>query len=179
MALKFYSSTLTHQCPKCNTVIKKESRDDAWDFICLFLFIPIGLIDLIVRLVKNKTKKEEFNKYGEQIICCPKCQSIVAVWSNFGVAGRSRVITQEKDLLEMMKPIIRYLVDNYDIRCAKYNNDEKYSEMLGLCFKNEYDEKFNVFILNVMGKLEMKIEGEEYEQFDAEKLVLKIVNIFN
>lgn len=179
MALKFYSSTLTHRCPKCNTVIKKEARDDAWNFICFFLFIPIGLIDLIVRLVKNKTKKEEFNKYGEEIICCPKCQSVVAVWSNFGVAGRSRVITQEKDLLEMMKPIIRYLVDNYDIRCAKYNNDEKYSEMLGLCFKNEYDEKCNVFILNVMGKLEMKIEGEEYEQFDAEKLVLKIVNMFN
>ena len=130
-------------------------------------------------MVKNKTKKEEFNKYGEQIICCPKCQSIVAVWSNFGVAGRSRVITQEKDLLEMMKPIIRYLVDNYDIRCAKYNNDEKYSEILGLCFKNEYDEKCNVFILNVTGKLEMKIEGEEYEKFDAEKLVLKIVNKLN
>lgn len=179
MSLKFYSSTLTHRCPKCNTTIKKESHDDAWNFICFFLFIPIGLIDLIVRLVKNKTRKEEFNKYGEQIICCPKCQSIVAVWSNAGVAGHSRIITQEKDLLEMMKPIIRYLVDNFDIRCAKYNNDEKYSEMLGLCFKNEHGEKCNVFILNAMGKLEMKIEGEEYEQFDAEKLVLKIVNKLN
>ena len=85
----------------------------------------------------------------------------------------------EKELFEMMKPIIRYLADNFDIRCSRYNNDEKYSEMLGLRFKNEYGEKCNVFILNLMGKLEMKIEGEEYEQFDAEKLVLKIVNQLN
>ena len=179
MALKFYSSTLTHHCPKCNKVIKRETRDDAWNFVCFFLFIPIGLIDLIVRLVKNKTKKEEFNKYGEQIICCPKCQSIVAVWSNFGVAGRSRVITQEKDLLEIIKPIINHLYANFDISCAKYNNDEKYSELLGLCFKNKYGEKCNVFILNAMGKLEMKFEGDKYEPFDAEKLVFKIISKYN
>ena len=29
MAMKFYSSTLTYQCPKCKTVLKKEKRDDA------------------------------------------------------------------------------------------------------------------------------------------------------
>ena len=79
----------------------------------------------------------------------------------------------------MMMPIIEYLQRNFGIGCDKYDNDQKYLEMLGLCFKYEYGKKCNVFILNVMGKLEMKIEGEEYEQFDAEKLVLKIVNRFN
>lgn len=27
MAMKFYSSTLTHHCPKCNTILKKEKHD--------------------------------------------------------------------------------------------------------------------------------------------------------
>ena len=53
--------------------------------------------------------------------------------------------------------------------------DEKYSELLGLCFKNEYGEKCNVFILNAMGKLKMKFESDEYEPFDAKKLVFKII----
>ncbi len=179
MALKFYSSTLTHHCPKCNTILKKEKHDDALDFIYFVLFIPVGLIALIVYLIKSKTTKEEYNEYGEQIICCPKCNSFVAISSNGGFAGHSRIITQEKDLLNMMMPIIEYLQRNFGIGCDKYNNDQKHLEMLGLRFKNEYGKKCNVFILNVMGKLEMEIEGEEYEQFDAEKLVLKIVNRFN
>lgn len=179
MAIKLYYSTLTHQCPKCNTVVKKETRDDAFGCLCVVAFIPIGLIALIVYLVNRKTKKREFNKYGEEIIFCPHCHSIVAVSSMGGIVGKSRIITQEKELLEMMKPIIRYLVDNFDIGCDKYNNDEKYSEILGLRFKNEYGEKCNVFVLNIMGKLEMKVEGEEYEAFDMEKLVVKIVEKLN
>lgn len=67
MAMKFYSSTLTHHCPKCNTILKKEKHDDTLNFIYFVLFIPIGLIALIVHLIKKKTEKEEFNKYGEQI----------------------------------------------------------------------------------------------------------------
>lgn len=96
MAMKFYSSTLTHRCPKCNTILKKEKHDDTLDFIYLVLFIPIGLIALIVHLIKKKTEKKEFNKYGEQIICCPNCQSVVAIYSNGGIAGHSRIIIQEK-----------------------------------------------------------------------------------
>lgn len=177
MALKFYSSTLTHRCPKCNAVVKREWHDDAWGIVCVFLFIPIGLIYLIVRLIK--AKKQEFNKYGEQIICCRKCQSVVATWSNAGIAGHSRIITQEKELLEMMKPIINYLYDNFNISCAKYNNDEKYSELLGLCFKNKYGEKCNVFVFNFMGNLKMQFEDDEHEPFNAKKLVTKIINKYS
>ena len=57
MAMKFYSSTLTHHCPKCNTILKKEKHDDTLNFIYFVLFIPIGLIALIVHLIKKKTEK--------------------------------------------------------------------------------------------------------------------------
>lgn len=57
MAIKFYSSTLTFHCPKCKTVLKKERHDDAFRFLCVFLFIPVGLIALIVYLIKKAQKK--------------------------------------------------------------------------------------------------------------------------
>ena len=156
MIMKFYSSTLTHHCPKCKTILKREKHDGFLKFIYV-LFLPIGLIALIVYLIKKLTQKKEFNKYGEQIICCPNCQSMVAIYSNDGIAGHSRIIIQEKELLEMVKPLIDYLHTDFDISCDKYNNEEKYSEMLGLCFKNNLNDKCNVFILNASGKLEMKV----------------------
>ena len=177
MAIKFYSSTLTHQCPKCKTVLKKEKHDDALNFIYVFLFIPVGLIALIVYLIKKSTQKEEFNKYGEQIICCPNCQSMVAIYSNGGIAGHSRIIIQEKELLEMVKPLIDYLHTDFGIGCDKYNNEEKYSEMLALRFKNNFNDKCNVFILNAGGKLEMKVGDSDYETFDIKELAVKIIDI--
>lgn len=180
MAIKFYSSTLTHQCPKCKTVLKKEKHDDALNFIYVFLFIPVGLIALIIHLIKKKTEKEEFNMYGEQIICCPNCQSIVAIFSNGGIAGHSRIIIQEKELLEMVKPLIVYLHTNFAIDCDKYNNEEKYSEMLGLRFKNNFNDKCNVFIRNLYGKLQMKIADGEYQPYNTvelgEKIIIKLGN---
>lgn len=174
MAMKFYSSTLTHRCPKCGTVLKKEKHDDALAFIYFFLFIPVGLIALIVYLIKRKTTKVEYNEYGEQIICCPSCYSFVAIGSNGGFAGYSRIIKQEKDLLDMMMPIIKYLKNDFEISCSKYNNDQKYSEMLGLCFKNEFGDKCNVFVLNIHNKIQMKIESEAYEELNMNKLVIKV-----
>lgn len=179
MAIKFYSSTLTHQCPKCKTVLKKEKHDDALNFIYVFLFIPVGLIALIVYLIKKSIQKEEFNKYGEQIICCPNCQSIVAIYSNGGIAGHSRIIIQEKELLEMVKPLIDYLHTDFDICCDKYSNEEKYSEMLGLRFKNIFNDKCNVFVFNAAGKLEMKVGDSDYEPFDMKELAVKIIDILN
>lgn len=179
MAMKFYSSTLTHRCPKCNTILKKEKHDDTLNFIYLVLFIPIGLIALIVHLIKKKTEKKEFNKYGEQIICCPNCQSVVAIYSNGGIAGHSRIIIQEKELFEMIKPFIDYIYNDYGISCDRYNNKEKYSEMLGLRFENVLGDKCNVFILNVYGKLEMKIDKDNYESFDIKKLAVKILDKLN
>ena len=175
MAIKFYSSTLTHHCPKCKTVLKKEKHDSFLLFIYVFLFIPIGLIALIVHFIKKKTQKEEFNKYGEQIICCPTCQSLVAIYSNGGIAGSSRIIIQEKELLKIMEPIISYLHSNYNIAYDKYNIEEKYSEVLGLCFKNN-NVKCNVFILNACGKLKMKIANEDCVPFDMEQLTIKIID---
>lgn len=179
MAMKLYSSTLTHRCPKCNTILKKEKHDDTLNFIYLVLFIPIGLIALIVHLIKKKTEKEEFNKYGEQIICCPNCQSVVAIYSNGGIAGHSRIIIQEKELFEMIKPFVDYIYNDYGISCDRYNNKEKYSEMLGLRFENVLGDKCNVFILNVYGKLEMKIDKDNYESFDIKKLAVKILDKLN
>lgn len=179
MAMKFYSSTLTHHCPKCNTVLKKEKHDDALNFIYVFLFIPIGLIALIIHLIKKKTRKKEFNKYGEQIICCPNCQSVVAIYSNGGIGGHTRIIIQEKELFEMIKSFIIGIYNDYGISCDKYNNVEKYSEMLGLCFKNVLGDICNVFILNVYGKLEMKVDNGNYETFDIKKLAVKILAILN
>ena len=175
MAIKLYSSTLTHRCPKCNTVIKTEKHDDAWGCICVALFIPVGLIALIVYLVKKHMVKEEFNSVGEQIICCPKCQSVVAVGSNGGICGYSRIIVQEKQLFEIMQPLIHMLCTQHQLSCGRYRNEEKYSEMLGLLFKNKYDEECSVFIVNIAGKLEMKIKGEDYEAFDMKKLYIKIL----
>lgn len=174
MAMKFYSSTLTYQCPKCKTVLKKEKRDDALTFIYVFLFIPVGLIALIIHLIKKTTQKAEYNKYGEQIICCHNCQSMVAISSI-----RSRIIIQEKDLLKMVKPLIDYLYTDFDIRCSKYNNEEKYSEMLCLRFDNNYNDKCNVLILNVGGKLRMKVGDNDYESFDIKELGVKIISILN
>lgn len=179
MVKKFYSSTLTHRCPKCNTVLKEEKNDDFMNYICALFFIPVGLIVLIAKLIKKKSKIEEFNKYGEQIICCPHCQSIVAITSNGGLMGSSRIIVQEKELLEMMKPIISYLQSNYGFSCSKYNNKDKYSEMLVLCFKNDLDEKCVVIVMNNVDNLKMKIGHEEIEPFDIEKLVLKIIDTLN
>lgn len=174
MAMKFYSSTLTHHCPKCNTVLKKEKHDDSLDFLYVFLFIPVGLIALIVYLIKCKTTKEEYNEYGEQIICCPQCNSLVAVSSNGGFAGYSRIIVQEKELLKMMMPAIEYMETKFGIGCDKYNNNEKYSEMLRLRFKNIIGVYCNVFVLNLHGKLQMKIDDTEYEPFEMQNLVLKV-----
>lgn len=179
MAIKFYCSTSTYHCPKCKTILKKEKRDDSLTFIYVFLFIPIGLIALIVYLIKRITEKTEFNKFGEQIICCPNCQSMVAISSNGGIAGYSRIILQEKELLEMVKPLIDYLHTDFDIDYDKYNNDEKYSEMLGLRFKNVLGDKCNVFILNIYGELEMKVDNGHIEPFDIKKLAFKIIDILN
>lgn len=179
MAIKFYSSTLTYQCPKCKTVLKKKKRDEALNFIYVVLFIPVGLIALIVYLIKKLTQKEEFNEYGEQIICCPNCQSMVAIYSNGGIAGHSRIIIQEKELLEMVKPLIDYLYTDFGIGCDKYNNEEKYLEMLGLRFTNNFNDKCNVFILNAGGKLEMKVGDSDYETFDIKELAVKIIDILN
>ena len=150
MAIKFYSSTLTFHCPKCKTVLKKERHDDAFRFLCVFLFIPVGLIALIVYLIKKATNKDEFNKYREQIIRCKKCNSIVAIRSDGIAFGTSRIITQEKDLLKMMTPLISYLNDSYDIDCYKYRNEEKYSETLGLRFTNSTNDMCNVYILSLI-----------------------------
>lgn len=173
--IKFYSSTTTYQCPKCKTVLKKEIRSSLLLLIYSFIFIPIGLIALIVHLIKKSTQKEEFNKYGEQIICCPNCQSMVAIYSS-DIAGYSRIIIQEKELLKIMEPIINYLHSNYNIACDKYNIEEKYSEMLGLCFKNNNNVKCNVFILNSGEKLKMKIANEDCVPFDMEQLTIKIID---
>lgn len=175
---RFYFSTLIHHCPKCKTALKKEKRDDLWDFICFWLFIPVGLIALIVRLIKKKTEKVEFNKYGEQIICCPNCQSIVAIRSDRGLMGRSRIIIQEKELFEMMKPLISFLYTECGISCDRYVIEEKYSEMLGLCFENDNNIKCDVFILSIGDQLEMKIgDKDDYEPFDMEKLGMEIIDI--
>lgn len=179
MAIKFYSSTLTHQCPKCKTVLKKEKHDDALNLIYVFLFIPVGLIALIVYLIKKSTQKEEFNIYGEQIICCPNCQSMVAIYSSGGIVGHSRIIIQEKELLEMVKPLIDYLHTDFGIGCDKYNNEKKYLEMLGLRFKNNFNDICNVFILNAGGKLKMKVGDSDYETFDIKELAVKIIDILN
>lgn len=145
----------------------------------MFAFIPFGLISLIVYLIKKLTKKEEYNKYGEQIICCPNCQSMVAIHSNGGIMGHSRIIIQEKELLKMVKPLIDYLHTDFGICCKKYNNEEKYSEMLGLRFKNNFNDKCNVFILNAGGKLEMKVGDSDYETFDIKELAVKVIDFFN
>lgn len=179
MAIKFYSSTLTYHCPKCKTMLKKEKHDDALNFIYVFLFIPVGLIALIIYLIKKKTEKTEFNKFGEQIICCPNCQSMVAIYSNGGIMGHSRIIIQEKELLEIVKPLIDYLHTNLGISCDKYNNEEKYSEMLGLRFKNNFNDKCNVFIFNIGGKLKMKVGNNDCEIFDIKELAVKVFDILN
>ena len=174
MAIKLYSSTLTFHCPKCNTVIKKERHDDAFGFLCVFLFIPVGLIALIVYLFKKITNKDEFNKYGEQIIRCKTCNSIVAIRS-FGLSGTSRIITQEKDLLKIMTPLITYLNDNYSINCYQYRSEEKYSESLGLRFTNSTNNKCYVYFSNIHGQLKMKIDNGEYEPFSIQNVVIKII----
>ena len=74
----------------------------------------------------------------------------------------------------MMMPIIKYLKNDFEISCSKYNNDQKYSEMLGLCFKNEFGDKCNVFVLNIHNKIQMKIESEAYEELNMNKLVIKV-----
>ena len=178
MAKKFYFSTLIHHCPKCKTVLKKEKRDDLWDFICFWAFIPVGLIALIVHLIKKKTGKIEFNKYGEQIICCPNCQSIVAIHSDRGLMGQSRIIIQEKELFEMVKPLIDFLDTECGIICDRYVIEEKYSEKLGLRFGNDNNVKCDVFILNIGNQLEMRIgEKDDFEPFDMRKLGLEIIDI--
>lgn len=67
----------------------------------------------------------------------------------------------------------------FGIGCDKYNNEEKYSEMLGLRFKNNFNDKCNVFILNAGGKLEMKVGDSDYETFDIKELAVKIIDILN
>lgn len=174
--MKFHIKTSTYYCPKCKTVLKKETEDGAWDFICFFLFIPIGLIALIVRLIKKGMEEVEFNKYGEQIICCPNCQSVVAIWSQGGLMGRSRIIKQEDELFEMVEPLISFLNTECGIGCDRYVIEEKYSEMLGLCFKKN-NIKCDVFILSSRDQLEMNIgDKDDYEPFDMRKLGLEIID---
>ena len=51
--------------------------------------------------------------------------------------------------------------------------------MLGLRFENVLGDKCNVFILNVYGKLEMKIDNDNYESFDIKKFAVKILDKLN
>lgn len=79
----------------------------------------------------------------------------------------------------MIKPFVDYIYNDYGISCDRYNNKEKYSEMLGLRFENVLGDICNVFILNVYGKLEMKIDKDNYESFDIKKLAVKILDKLN
>lgn len=52
--------------------------------------------------------------------------------------------------------------------------------MLGLRFKNNFNDKCNVFIRNLYGKLQMKIADGEYQPYNTvelgEKIIIKLEN---
>ncbi len=181
MYKKFYSSSETYCCPKCNIILKEERKDDFFGFICVVLFIPVGLIALIVHFIKIiKERKAEFNEFGEQIIHCPNCQSVVAIHrgSSFGYGGYTRIVVQEKELLEMIKPLIDYLNTYYGISCAKYRNERKYSEMLSLRFENSLGKTCNVSLWHSRD-LKVLVDNGAFELFDMKKLAFKIIDILN
>ena len=91
------------------------------------------------------------------------------------VGGYSRIITPEKELLELMMPMINFLSQDFGIACAKYRNEKEYSESLGLIFKNSLNEKCEVFIKNIRGEIKMSFDEEEWEAIDDKKLVVKVV----
>lgn len=175
MAIKFYSSISTYHCPKCHTILAKRKYDESLYFLYVLLFIPIGLIALIIHLIRRKTR--EYNTIGEEIIHCPNCHSIIAIYNNGIMGGSCRIIYQENELLKMMMPTIKFLNDNYDIICDKYINKEKYSELLILLFKNSSkNKKYIVYISGLGGKLQMSFDGNELEQLNMKKLTINIID---
>ena len=155
-------TTLTFRCPKCQKIIKRENDS----LICL-------LGGMIANLINPK--KEIWNDEGEQIVHCSKCESVVAISSCGGMFGSSRIITPEKEILEMMMPIIKYLHDDFNISCDKYNNNKEYSELLGLIFKSSAKSQCKVFIKNIRGEMKMHFENEEYEPLNIKKLGFRVI----
>ena len=131
MSLKFTTTTWTYKCPNCHQEIKKEVKDEGLDFISILLFIPVGLIRLICNLIKNRSKPKIYNVLGEEIIKCEHCEKLIAISGSSCVGIPSaRVLLTWQEICYMIKPAVRYLLDNgYNYQLAKV---DEYSE--SICF---------------------------------------------
>lgn len=94
--MRFSTTKIKHYCPNCSTLLKKEVKDDSLNFLCIVLFIPIGLIVLIAKLINKTTKpKKVVTVFGEEVVRCPNCNQYIAITSypNF---PRSRVLSSDE-----------------------------------------------------------------------------------
>lgn len=172
MAIKIRETTYTHTCPNCKSVVKVKNESDALMILYVFLFIPVGLIALIVKIISIFTKKK--TEYGEEILNCPNCGKYLALSSNYLTAS-TRVIISQNELLSIISPAIGK-IQKSGITCNKYNlENTEFSEAIALQFINTLSEKkCDIFIKNIIKKLYI-IENNNLTEYSHQNLITIVV----
>lgn len=94
--MKFRTTEIKYFCPHCGGILKRQVSDESLNFLCIVLFIPIGLIVLIAKLIDKATKpKKMFTVLGEEIVQCPSCGQFIAM-SSYPNLPHSRVLPSEE-----------------------------------------------------------------------------------
>ena len=165
-----YETTYTYKCPVCNHVIKYETNSDVVWLLYILLFLPVGLIALIIYLVKNATMKKTLA--GEEILKCQHCGSYVALSKNM-LYSSTRLLVSDKELIQAILPAIKKL-HYLGIDCNKYINEGSIpQEKINLQFIKD-KKQFDLIICCLSRKLYIKKDKEliDFTLDILEKIVL-------
>jgi ssDNA-binding Zn-finger/Zn-ribbon topoisomerase 1 len=170
MATKYYYTITTHSCPNCKKTLRKSN--DGWFLIYVFLFIPIGLIALIVKGIARLKKK--YTIFKEEIVTCPSCGKTIAIGTNW-----TRLMVSYQELLSAVMPDLKTIASK-KIQCNKYNQaNERYSELIGFQFVNKANNKsMDVFVQYAIKAITVRIDNDvfDYEEGSISRRVVEALS---
>lgn len=171
MAIKITDTITTYSCPSCKAIVR--THNDGWFMIYVLLFIPVGLIALIIKAIAKKRK--QYTAGGGEIITCPKCSKKIVLFS--GIGGMTRLLILQKDMMNIIMPELK-IIGNHQIDCNKYRNvDDEFSESLSLQFINTLNKKScDVILIYTTTTIMFYINGQVFNCYEK-KFSATIINL--
>lgn len=171
MAIKFSETEKSYKCPNCYNVVKTETLSDIMMVIYVLLFIPIGLIALIVKFIKSKTMKT--TTMGEEVITCPYCKKEVVI-TQVG----TRLYYSSDELFKMLQPTLETFKQNLNISIERFEDEEAPDDTLFIEFRNKNNGNKHLMAFMFVDKLYIIDEEQNMEEFTMEKLTKEICSYY-